>query len=103
MGDKVFVATDAPADLKDDLKKKVNGEVFFLGDSEEISGRFDHPGKKAAVEMWIAARADYFIGTTESRFTSHIQLERSWLGKDKSTSEKEFCKTFRKASSAFRL
>merc|ERR1719446_431031 len=79
---KVFIATDAPGDIREDLRKQVKGEVFFF---DEAGISFDHPGKQAAAEMWIAARADYFVGTHESRFTSAIQLERGFLGKPKAT------------------
>merc|ERR1719253_1583508 len=81
---KVFVATDAPDELREDLRKSVKGDVFFI---DEAGASFEHPGKQAAVEMWIAARAEIFIGTQESRFTSSIQLERGFLGKPKHTSE----------------
>lgn len=90
---KVFVATDAPSDLQDDLRKSVKGKVFFI---DEAGVSFEHPGKQAAVEMWIAARAEIFIGTQESRFTAAIQLERGFLGKPKHTSEQEFCQSFEK-------
>jgi len=88
--DQIFVATDAPNDLKKDLEAKVNGTVHFFTPSKP----FDHPGKQTCAEMWIAARADFFIGTIESRVTMHIQLERGFLGKPRATSEQEFCKTF---------
>ena len=39
--------------------------------------------------MWIAARATSFVGTKESRYTMHIQLERSWLGKSFESSNRE--------------
>merc|ERR1711988_1982677 len=78
-------------DIRKDLRKQVKGEVVFF---DEAGISFDHPGKQAAAEMWIAARADYFIGTHESRFTSAIQLERGFLGKAVDTSEQEFCKAF---------
>eukprot|EP00445_Apocalathium_hangoei_P015183 CAMPEP_0203866660 /NCGR_PEP_ID=MMETSP0359-20131031/16077_1 /ASSEMBLY_ACC=CAM_ASM_000338 /TAXON_ID=268821 /ORGANISM="Scrippsiella Hangoei, Strain SHTV-5" /LENGTH=1134 /DNA_ID=CAMNT_0050784791 /DNA_START=37 /DNA_END=3441 /DNA_ORIENTATION=- len=89
----VFVATDALQDLQDDLRRRVNGAVFFF---EEANGAasFDHPGKQVAAEIWIASRADFFIGTIESRVTMAIQLERGFLGKKKKTSEQEFCKEF---------
>jgi len=93
---KVFVATDAPDELREDLRKSVKGDVFFI---DEAGASFEHPGKQAAVEMWIAARAEFFIGTQESRFTSSIQLERGFLGKPKHTSEQEFCKSFDKEKS----
>jgi len=87
--DQVFVATDAPDDLRRDLQREVQGAVHFFD-----SGAFDHPGKQAAAESWIAARADFFIGTIESRFTMSIELERGFLGKLTATSEQEFCKEF---------
>lgn len=89
---KVFIATDAPDDLRKILKKAVQAEVIFL---READTPFRHPGKQAAAEMWIAARAEFFIGTKESRFTMHIQLERGFLGKSQRTSEQEFCKNFK--------
>jgi hypothetical protein len=89
----VFVATDAPSDLRDSLKKQVDGVVHFFDEAADIWSRFQHPGKRAAVEMWIAARADAFLGTQNSRFTMHIQLERSWLGKPVESSSRELCKT----------
>jgi peptide-O-fucosyltransferase len=91
--DKVFVATDAPEDIRADLRKMVKGEVVFF---DEGGLSFDHPGKHAAAEMWIAARADFFIGTQESRFTASIQMERGFLGKPSDSSEHEFCKSFEK-------
>uniref|UniRef100_A0A7S1QYH1 GDP-fucose protein O-fucosyltransferase 2 n=1 Tax=Alexandrium catenella TaxID=2925 RepID=A0A7S1QYH1_ALECA len=94
----VFVATDAPTDLREDLQRQVKGTVRFY---DGISGAvtFDHPGKQAAVEIWIAARADFFIGTIESRFTMWIQLERGFLGKARASSEQEFCKDYSKGPS----
>ncbi|CAE7931948.1 selO [Symbiodinium necroappetens] len=50
----------------------------------------------AIVETWIAARADFFVGTIESRFTMSIQLERSFLGKPHRSSEQEFCKEYKR-------
>lgn len=92
--DQVYVATDAPNDLRDNLKSGVRtGEVFFLEDfrDADLSGLLE--GELAAIEMWIAARATAFIGTQESRFTMHIQTERSWLGKNFGSSNREFCKS----------
>jgi len=86
----VFVATDAPQDLKNDLQDQVKGTVHFF----EPPKPFDHPGKQSCAEMWIAARADFFIGTIRSRFTTHIRMERGWLNKPTWTSEQEFCKFF---------
>jgi len=87
----VFVATDAPHDLREDLQKRVKGDIHFY---EEANGgkSLDLPGHQAAVEMWIASRAEFFIGSIESRFTMWIQLERGFLGKSKESSELEFCK-----------
>mmetsp|Transcript_28739 Transcript_28739/g.52360 ORF Transcript_28739/g.52360 Transcript_28739/m.52360 type:complete len:549 (+) Transcript_28739:28-1674(+) len=86
----VFIATDAPGDILQELQNAVRGTVvvFDLGES------LGHPGKQAAAEMWVAARADFFIGTIESRFTMSIQLERAFLGKPTETSSMEFCKEF---------
>jgi hypothetical protein len=92
--DQVFVATDAPNDLRADLQRQVNGAVHFF-DGASGAASFEHPGKQAAAELWIAARADFFIGTIESRFTMWIQLERGFLGKPKATSEQEFCKNYK--------
>merc|ERR1712014_505910 len=92
MGDQVFVATDAQDDLRKDLLAKVKGKVHFYDDASGAN-TFAHPGKKAAVEMWIASRATHFIGSQESRFTMWIQLERSFLGKSVESTEEEFCKT----------
>jgi len=90
----VYVATDAPDDLKDILKAKVRtGGVFFLDDMDLKADSSLLEGELAAIEMWIAARATAFIGTQESRFTMHIQLERSWLGKAFETSNRELCKS----------
>jgi len=97
--DQVFIATDAPNDLRDDLQKQVKGTVFFY-DTSSGGQSFDLPGKQAAVEMWIAARADNFIGSIESRFTMWIQLERHFLGKPKETSERELCKDSEKKCSS---
>lgn len=91
--DQVFIATDAPNDLRETLRTHVTGTVVFFDDASGIRKRLPLEGQVAAVEMWIAARANYFIGTQESRFTSHIQLERSWLGIPKEKTEQEFCKT----------
>lgn len=90
--DQVFVATDDPKGLQELLHAEVRGNVKLLHSMPEIAERFQHPGQKAAVEMWIAARSAYFLGTQESRFSSHIQLERSWMGKPKESSEQEFCR-----------
>jgi len=90
----VFVATDAPTDLREDLQRQVKAAVHFY-DGASGAAAFEHPGKQAAVELWIAARAEYFIGTIESRFTMWIQLERGFLGKPKEASEQEFCKSYK--------
>merc|ERR1712241_1347136 len=79
-----------------DLQRQVQAIVRFF-DPQSSAATFDHPGKKAAAEMWIAARADFFIGSIESRFTMWIQLERGFLGKPKDTSEQEFCKEYKDA------
>merc|ERR1712190_297554 len=60
--DTVYIATDAPDELRESLKSNVKGSVYFLSDAGKILEPFKHPGKRAAVEMWIAARADFFIG-----------------------------------------
>lgn len=91
--DQVFIATDAPSDLREDLQRQVKATVRFYAGNGARS--FAHPGKQAAAEIWIAARADFFIGTIESRFTMWIQLERGFLGKPKETSEQEFCKEYK--------
>lgn len=88
----VFVATDAPSDLREALREAVSGRVVFFEEAPHLAERLGHPGKQAAAEMWVAARATAFLGTQESRFTMHIQLERSWLGHPRATSEREFCK-----------
>lgn len=91
--DQVFVATDAQDDLKEVLQDLVKGKVYFYSTSN--SGvELDHPGKQAAVEMWIASRATFFIGSQQSRVTMAIQLERGFLGKPTATSEQEFCKAY---------
>lgn len=98
----VFVATDAPDELRDVLRSSVKqGSVRFLQDDPDLAsvygkggGQEWHEGELALIEMWIAARATAFIGTQESRFTMHIQLERSWLGKKTKLSITEFCKEF---------
>eukprot|EP00930_Biecheleria_cincta_P078879 TRINITY_DN6649_c0_g1_i1.p1 TRINITY_DN6649_c0_g1~~TRINITY_DN6649_c0_g1_i1.p1 ORF type:complete len:1177 (+),score=253.25 TRINITY_DN6649_c0_g1_i1:160-3690(+) len=90
----VFIATDAPDELRAELQQQVKGSVVFY-DAKHGATQFDHKGKQAIVETWIAARADFFIGTIESRFTMSIQLERSFLGKAHKTSEQEFCKNFK--------
>eukprot|EP00438_Fugacium_kawagutii_P015614 Skav212785 [mRNA] locus=scaffold159:325374:325907:- [translate_table: standard] len=89
----VFIATDAPHDLRATLQKEVKASVVFY-DAHGATEELDHKGKQAIVETWIAARADFFIGTIESRFTMSIQLERSFLGKPMRTSEQEFCKVY---------
>lgn len=89
----VFIATDAQDDLRSALQKEVKGTVVFY-DTAHGAIQFDHKGKQAIVETWIAARADFFVGTIESRFTMSIQLERSFLGKPRRTSEQEFCKVY---------
>lgn len=89
----VFIATDAQDDLRSELQKQVKASVVFY-DSANGAIKFDHKGKQAIVETWIAARADFFLGTVESRFTMSIQLERSFLGKPHRTSEQEFCKVY---------
>merc|ERR1712070_108474 len=94
---KGFIATDAPGDIREDLRKQLKATVLVF---DETGISFDHPGKQAAAEMWIAARADYFVGTHESRFTSAIQLERGFLGKNPKTSEQEFCKSFEEGKKA---
>ena len=91
--DQVFIATDAQEDLRSALEKQVKATVVFY-DSAHGAIKFDHKGKQAIVETWIAARADFFIGTIESRFTMSIQLERSFLGKPHRSSEQEFCKVY---------
>jgi len=93
----VFIATDAPDDLRIGLEGIVKGRIHFLGDASGILERFEHPGQRAAVEMWVAARSNFFVGTHESRFSLHVQLERGWLGQPRETSEREFCKTITKA------
>jgi len=89
----VFIATDAQDDLRSELQKQVKASVVFY-DSANGAIKFDHKGKQAIVETWIAARADFFLGTVESRFSMSIQLERSFLGKPHRTSEQEFCKVY---------
>jgi peptide-O-fucosyltransferase len=91
--EQVFISTDAPGELRPSFKEQITGSVHFIDDYPDISRRFAHPGKKAIVEMWIAARADVFLGTQNSRFTMHIQLERGWLGKSEETSSRELCKS----------
>lgn len=89
----VFVATDAVAELQTVLEQGINGRVIFPPDLSGFAAHsIHHPGELAAFEMWVAAQANHFVGTKESRFTSHVQLERSWLGHPASTSIQEFCK-----------
>ncbi|CAE8595628.1 unnamed protein product, partial [Polarella glacialis] len=93
----VFIATDAPDQLREGLRQHVKlGTVHFFQESSKgpgaAVGELWHEGQLAAVEMWVAARSSHFIGTKESRFSMHIQLERSWLGKPAATSLQEFCK-----------
>eukprot|EP00435_Cladocopium_sp_Y103_P026778 s2517_g6.t1 len=94
--EQVYVATDAPDDLREILRSQVRtGRIFFLEDLSDFGpaaagSRLE--GELAAIEMWIAARATAFIGTQESRFTMHIQTERSWLGKSFETSNREPCR-----------
>lgn len=92
----VFIATDAPDDLRAALQDQVHGVVVFY-DKKSGAKQFDHKGKQAIVETWIAARADFFVGTIESRFTMSIQLERSFLGKPHRSSEQEFCKEYKRS------
>ncbi|CAD7966905.1 unnamed protein product [Amoebophrya sp. A120] len=75
-------------------KKTASDLVFF--DYQETSDAhretLQHPGKQSIVEMWIASRADFFIGTQESRFSMAIQLERSFLEKPYKKSNRQFAK-----------
>lgn len=90
----VYIATDAPDDLREVLRSQVRtGRIFFLEDLNDLGADSRLEGELAAIEMWIAARATAFIGTQESRFTMHIQTERSWLGKSFETSNRELCKS----------
>ncbi|CAD7955497.1 unnamed protein product [Amoebophrya sp. A25] len=83
---KIFIATDASEDEKAAALKLMPELVF--------APQFDpQPGRQSIVEMWVAARADFFIGTQESRFTGAIQLERSFLGKTHKKSNREFAKS----------
>jgi len=92
--DRVFIATDAPNDLRAELQQHVQGSVNFYRVADGASS-LGHSGKQAAAEIWIAARADYFVGTQESRFTMWIQLERQFQKKPVETSEQEFCKSYK--------
>lgn len=97
---RVFIATD----MNPEERKKFEDLLEFASDGtiEAVFGGtggtgpekplFQHPGKQALAEIWVAARAAQFIGTQESRFSSAIQLERSFLHQPVETSEQEFCK-----------
>ncbi|PFH38393.1 hypothetical protein BESB_007350 [Besnoitia besnoiti] len=50
-----------------------------------------HPGVSALIEVWIAARAIYFIGTKDSRFSQAIRWERIMLGQTHDSSVEVFC------------
>merc|ERR1712228_927466 len=59
--DQVFIATDSPDDLRDGLKARLGASVHFLDDAPELLQKLgDHKGKRAVVEMWLAARASHF-------------------------------------------
>eukprot|EP00750_Incisomonas_marina_P007592 INCI15007.3.p3 GENE.INCI15007.3~~INCI15007.3.p3 ORF type:complete len:132 (-),score=26.85 INCI15007.3:72-467(-) len=71
----IFVCTDGSAEEKETLRQNLAPvAVHFL---EEDLG---HPGVNAITEQWIAARANRFIGTAESRYTLQIMEERDLLG-----------------------
>lgn len=94
--DRVFIATDGDESEKTKLRDAMKGSLAVHFYDKKSGGSVyvadNHPGKQAAVETWICARADFFVGTADSRFTSAIQLERGFLDKKKETSEQEFCK-----------
>ncbi|KFG51640.1 GDP-fucose protein O-fucosyltransferase [Toxoplasma gondii p89] len=50
-----------------------------------------HPGITALIEVWIAARAAYFIGTKDSRFSQAIRWERHLMGHPLDSSLEVFC------------
>jgi hypothetical protein len=83
----IFVATDATDDEVAALKKDVPHLYLFPRTSRK------HPADQGIIETWIAARAAFFLGTQESRFTSSIQLERGFLGHPKDANE-EFCREY---------
>lgn len=101
----VYLATDDTTEVRNELRRFANktgssegplvlGSAAVLMSDDWPSLELDHDGERALLDMWIAARAHFFIGTKESRYTSHIQLERNWLGKQLHTSEREFCPNF---------
>ncbi|CBZ53623.1 conserved hypothetical protein [Neospora caninum Liverpool] len=61
------------------------------GRSGDYTSLLLHPGITALIEVWIAARAAYFIGTKDSRFSQAIRWERHLMGHPHDSSLEVFC------------
>ncbi|XP_070536175.1 GDP-fucose protein O-fucosyltransferase 2-like isoform X1 [Ptychodera flava] len=90
--DKLFVATDAPKEELDELKKHFKGktEVFRYMPPTEIHEKYKDGGV-AIIDQWICAHARFFMGTSVSTFSFRIQDEREILGFDPKTTYNRFC------------
>ncbi|XP_077993934.1 GDP-fucose protein O-fucosyltransferase 2-like [Glandiceps talaboti] len=89
---KLYVATDAPKEEMNELKKHLKGkvEVFKYDPPTEVLDKYKDGGI-AIIDQWICAHARYFMGTSVSTFSFRIHDERTILGFDRKSTFNRFC------------
>lgn len=88
---KIFLSSDSDPDEYDDLKRRLEEKGHQVVRYEQSKPLLLLPGEVAIIDQWIAAHAEFFIGTLESTFSQQIHEEREILGFYSNTSHNALC------------
>eukprot|EP00927_Polykrikos_kofoidii_P069996 TRINITY_DN6578_c0_g1_i1.p1 TRINITY_DN6578_c0_g1~~TRINITY_DN6578_c0_g1_i1.p1 ORF type:complete len:653 (+),score=104.47 TRINITY_DN6578_c0_g1_i1:137-2095(+) len=83
--EQVFVATDARADFREELRRLVKAPLYYFA-SDDGAPEINHRGREDVILMQVLVKGRHFIGTAKCHFSSAVLRER-----EKSTSE-VFCR-----------
>jgi GDP-fucose protein O-fucosyltransferase len=91
--DRVFIATDASADVLHEISVDVAVPVlhFLTSNNHDSNGDALHPARVAVIEQAICMQADFFVGTHHSFFTIVIIQQRELEGKKPQTTYNALC------------
>jgi len=87
--EQVFVATDARLEFREELRRLCKQALYYF-DADDATLP-DHQGKEEVIVLHALARAEHFVGSEHSFFSSAVRRERRRLGRSQKSGEEVFC------------
>ncbi|CAK8993999.1 unnamed protein product [Durusdinium trenchii] len=88
--EQVYVAGDVLEGFRTELRSMVKEALYFFS-PDDGADRLPLRGQEELVELLLAAKAEYFIGTSGSSFSAAVRRQRKSAGLPAKTSEEVFC------------